>query len=87
MTQILIDFAMMMSPIGFIFNKSPIYIYEECKTPSKEDMKIVQSKLNESWNSIEKNDLSEYVGVRDGDAIIYKQVPTWQASAPTRTRL
>lgn len=50
MTQILIDFAMMMSPIGFIFNKSPIYIYEECKTPSKEDMKIVQSKLNESWN-------------------------------------
>ena len=49
MTQILIDFAMMMSPIGFIFNKSPIYIYEECKTPSKEDMKIVQSKLKRKF--------------------------------------
>lgn len=71
-------FAVMLSPIGFIFNKSPIYVYEECKSPSKDEMKNIQKRLNEIWASKEIEDLSEYFGKREGDAIIYKQIPSWQ---------
>ena len=75
-------FAMAISPIGFIINKSPLYIYEECNSSSKDDVNYVQNELNNYWDSIGGNDLSnelaEYFGSRDGDAIIYKQIPTWQ---------
>lgn len=75
-------FAIAMFPVGFIINKAPIYIFEECKSPSKSNTELVQKELNKYWNDIGGNDasneLAEYFGSREGNAIVYKQIPTWQ---------
>ena len=74
-------FAIMTSPIGFSLNKTPLYIFEECENPSSEEEALINEFLNQYWTAIGGEELSneivEYVGQREGDAIVYKQIPSW----------
>ena len=75
-------FAIAVSPIAFALNKSKFYIFEESKSPSKNDEKTVNDRLNELWktnaNNVKSKELEEYIGSRDGNAIEYKQIKPWQ---------
>lgn len=74
-------FAIMVSPIGFSLNKTPLYIFEEVKKTSSEEEALINKFLNEYWGAIGgeelSNEIGEYVGQREGDAIVYKQIPSW----------
>lgn len=71
-------YAIMISPIGFALNKVPFYIYEESNNPSTEEEEIINQFLNQYWVSIggaaTSEEIGEYVGQREGNAIEYKQV-------------
>ena len=71
-------FAIMTSPIGFVLNKVPLYVYEESTNPSSEEEEIINDFLNQYWVNIggaeASDELGEYVGYREGNAIEYKQV-------------
>lgn len=74
-------FAIMTSPIGFGLNKVPLYIFEEKEKPSSEEEKLINDFLNQYWKNIggeeTSEEIGEYVGQREGNAIEYKQIPSW----------
>lgn len=74
-------FAIMTSPIGFGLNKVPLYVFEECENPSAEEEKIINDFLNQYWVMIggqeTSEEIGEFVGQREGNAIEYRQIPSW----------
>ena len=78
-------FAVIISPIGFMLNVTPIYIYEEDNTPAAYEEKLINQYLNEYWASLNDTDLSDVLdGVvqkREGLPIQYKKVSSISMTA------
>ena len=74
-------FAIMTSPIGFGLNKVPLYVFEERNNPSSEEEKLINDFLNQYWVMIggqeSSEEIGEFVGQREGNAIEYRQIPSW----------
>ena len=78
-------FAVMIAPIGFILNKVPIYIYEESVNPSNAKSELIGNYLNQYWIDVggkaASEEIGQYVGQREGNAVEYKQVSSLTMNA------